>query len=72
MENEMAWNKLPSNRPIVKLDAFDLEAENEGNAIRIGPRAIGPVGKKIAKIRRNHALGNAIAETRSTRDINIY
>lgn len=67
----MAWKKLPKNRPTVKLDAIDLEAEREGNAILNGPRPIGAVGKKIAKIRREHELGNSIAENRSTRHIKV-
>lgn len=67
----MAWNKLPKNRPTVKLDAFDLEAEREGSAIRKGPTVIGPVGKRIAKIRREHERGNGIAEVRSTRHIKV-
>lgn len=68
----MAWNKLPKSRPIkAVLDRFDLEAEAEGAAIRNGPRPIGAVGKKIAKIRRNHARGNAIIENKATRHIQV-
>jgi hypothetical protein len=68
----MAWNKLPKSRPMVaELDRFDMEAEGEGNAIRTGPQTIGPVGKKIAKIRRSHDRGYAINEIRATRHIEV-
>jgi len=68
----MAWNKLPKSRPAkAKLDKFDLEAEAEGSAIRNGPTLIGPAGKRIAKIRREHERGNAIAERAATRHIKV-
>lgn len=68
----MAWNKLPKSRPTKpSLDQFDLEAEREGSAIRNGPTVIGPVGKRIAKIRREHARGNAIVERAATRHIEV-
>lgn len=68
----MAWNKLPKSKPVVSnLDRFDREAEAEGSAIRVGPQTIGPVGKKIAKIRRNHDRASCIAEVRATKHIQV-
>lgn len=66
----MAWNKLPKNRPTKNLDRFDLEAEAEGKAIMANPSQ-GTVGKRIAKMRRQHDRGNAIVENKATKRIQV-
>jgi len=62
--------KLPKTKIVrAKLDAFDLEAEAEGSAIRSGPQLTGPKGKKLKGGGRHHPRGEAIAEFRATRHI---
>lgn len=71
--NEKALKELNRRRTAKarKLDRFDLEAEREGAAIKDAPGVIGPVGHRIAKIRRNHDRGSAIAERAATRNIEV-
>lgn len=69
----MAWNEkaLRRRQPKRQLDQFDLEAEAEGNAIRTGPHAIGPVGKKVKSCGGRNPRGEAIIEARSLSKIEI-
>lgn len=47
-----------------KLDRFDLEAEREGNAIKKEFRIKRPLGKRIMAIRRGHASGATMIQTK--------
>jgi len=67
----MAWNdkaaRQISRQPVRHLDAFDMEAEREGNATR-SMRVAGPniLGRRIAKNRREADGNRKVAEKRGT------
>lgn len=54
-----------------KLDQHDLDAEREGDAIDRASRGRvrGPVGKRIARQRRDYAIGEAVIEGRVVRRV---
>jgi len=46
-----------------RIDAYDLEAEREGDALRSAPGVIGPRGKKLGK---SMSMNNAVPPARRT------